>query len=112
MQIQTIKYELDSKKASYMPNLTLRAEHRDGDLYYKDVKDDNQDLVYLNLNANFGAGLSAMSEIKASKLKINEIEYYKKSLEKELIDGLLNDYNNYEITKNRIKVVDKSIVSS
>lgn len=112
IQIETTKYELDNKKASYMPNVTLRAEHRDGDLYYKDTKDDNQDLVYVNLTANFGAGLSAMSEIKASKLRVNEIEYSKKSLEKELIDGLLNDYNNYEITKNRIKVVDKSIVAS
>ena len=53
-----------------------------------------------------------MSEIAASKIKINEIEYRKKSIEKELIDSLLNDYNNYEITKTRIKIVERSIISA
>lgn len=112
MQIETTKYELENKKASYMPNVSLRAEHRDGDLYNKNLKDENQDLVYVNLSANFGAGLSALSEIQASKLRVNEIEYSKKSLEKELIDGLLNDYNSYEITKSRINIVSKSIIAA
>ena len=95
-----------------MPDLKLRAEHRDGDLYNKNSNDINQNLIYLNFTATTGAGLSAMSEIAASKIKINEIEYRKKSIEKELIDSLLNDYNNYEITKTRIKIVERSIISA
>lgn len=112
IQIQTTKYELENTKASYMPDLKLRAEHRDGDLYNKNVNDINQNLIYVNFTATTGAGLSAMSEIAASKIKINEIEYLKKSIEKELIDSLLNDYNNYEITKTRIKIVERSIISA
>lgn len=112
IQIQTTKYELENTKASYMPDLKLRAEYRDGDLYNKNVNDINQNLIYLNFTATTGAGLSAMSEIAASKIKINEIEYRKKSVEKELIDSLLNDYNNYEITKTRIKIVERSIISA
>lgn len=112
IQIQTTKYELENTKASYMPDLKLRAEHRDGDLYNKNVNDINQNIIYVNFTATTGAGLSAMSEIAASKIKINEIEYRKKSIEKELIDSLLNDYNNYEITKTRIKIVERSIISA
>ncbi len=112
IQIQTTKYELENTKASYMPDLKLRAEHRDGDLYNKNSNDINQNLIYLNFTATTGAGLSAMSEIAASKIKINEIEYRKKSIEKELIGSLLNDYNNYEITKTRIKIGERSIISA
>ena len=35
VQIATTKYELENTKATYMPNLSIRAEHRDGDLYEK-----------------------------------------------------------------------------
>lgn len=112
-EIQTTKYELDNTKASIMPNVSVRAEHRDGDLYDKNYdKSNDQSLIYVALTASTGAGLSSMSDIAAAKVKINEIEFKKQSIEKELIDSLLNDYNNYEITKSRMKVVEKSIVSA
>lgn len=31
-QIETAKYELENTEASVMPNVSLRAEHREGDL--------------------------------------------------------------------------------
>lgn len=112
-EIQTTKYELDNTKASIMPNVSVRAEHREGDLYDKNYdKSNDQSLIYVALTASTGAGLSSMSDIAAAKVKINEIEFKKQSIEKELIDSLLNDYNNYEITKSRMKVVEKSIVSA
>lgn len=112
-EIQTTKYELDNTKASVMPNVSVRAEHRDGDLYNKSYdKSNDQSLIYVALTASTGAGLSSKSDIAAAKVKINEIEFKKQSIEKELIDSLLNDYNNYEITKSRMKVVEKSIVSA
>lgn len=112
-QIQTTKYELDNTKASIMPNVSLRAEHREGDLYNDNYdKSTNQNLVYMTFTATTNAGLSAMSDIAAAKVKINEIELRKQTIEKELIDSLLNDYNNYEIAKSRIKVLEKSISSA
>lgn len=112
-QIETTKYELDNTKASIMPNVSLRAEHREGDLYNGDYdKSSNQNLVYVTFTATTNAGLSAMSDIAAAKVKINEIEFKKQTIEKELIDSLLNDYNNYEIAKSRMKVLEKSITSA
>ena len=73
-QIQTAKYQLDNTKASIMPNLSLRAEYRRGDLYNDDYnkEDSNQSLVYLTFTANTKAGLSSLSDIQEAKIKINE----------------------------------------
>lgn len=112
-QIQTTKYELDSTKATVMPNVGLRAEHREGDLYNNNYdKSNNQDLVYVTFTATTNAGLSLISDIAAAKVRINELGYKRKSIEKELVDSLLTNYNNYEIAKNRIKVVERSIISA
>lgn len=112
-QIETSKYELDNTEASIMPNLTLRFEHRKGDLYDDNYnKENDQDIVYLAFTATTNAGLSSFSEIAAAKIKINEIEYRKKTIEKELVDVLLSDYNNYEIAKSRIKVIKRSVDSA
>lgn len=109
-QIQTSKYEVDSVKASYFPNLSLRAEHKRGDLYNKDYdRANNQSSVYLTLNAVTGSGLSALSEVSAAKIKVYELNFLKQTVEKELIDKLLADYNNYEIAKSRIKVLENTV---
>ena len=75
-------------------------------------KENDQDIAYLAFTATTNAGLSSFSEIAAAKIKINEIEYRKKTIEKELIDILLSDYNNYEIAKSRIKVINRSVDSA
>ncbi len=112
-QIETAKYELDNTKASVMPNLSLRLENRKGDLYNEEYnKSNDQSLVYFAFTATTKAGLSALSDTAAAKIKINELEYKKKSIEKELIDTLLSDYNNYEIAKSRITVVKRSVESA
>ena len=113
VQIATTKYELENTKATYMPNLSIRAEHRDGDLYEKNYNgNSNDNIVYMNLSLTTGAGLSAKSNIAASKIRINEIEYLKQATQRELVDKLLNDYNQYEDTKSRMKVVERSIISA
>lgn len=112
-QIETAKYELEHTEASIMPNVSLRAEHREGDLYSSNYdKSNDQDIVYVAFTATTNAGLSNLSDRAAARIKINEIEYQKKAVEKELIDSLLNDYNNYEITKSRIKVIKRSVDSA
>lgn len=112
-QIETSKYELDNTEASIMPDVSARFEHRNGDLYNKDYdRRNDQNIVYVAFRATTNAGLSSMSEIQASKIKIKEIEYKKKSIEKELIDGLLSDYNSYEIANSRMDIVKQSIVSA
>ena len=113
-QIELAKYELDSTKASVMPTLSLRGEYRRGDLYNEDYDRDttNQSTVYIAFSANTSAGLSALSNIKAAKIKISELQFKKQVIQKEIIDSFLDDYNNYEVAKNRIKVLESSIISS
>lgn len=112
-QIETSKFEQDSTEASIMPNLNLRVERREGDLYSDNYdKSNDQNIVYLAFTATTRAGLSSISDIAAAKIKINEIEYRKKTIEKELIDSLLSDYNNYEIAKNRINILQRSVDSA
>lgn len=112
-QIETSKYELDNTEASIMPNLSLRLEHREGDLYEDNYdKSNDQDIVYLAFTATTNAGLSSLSDRAAARVKITELEYKKKTVEKELIDSLLTDFNNYEITKTRIKVIKRSVDSA
>ena len=112
-QIETSKFEQDSTEASIMPNLNLRVERREGDLYSDNYdKSNDQNIVYLAFTATTRAGLSSISDIAAAKIKINEIEYRKKTIEKELIDSLLSDYNNYEIAKNRINILKRSVDSA
>ncbi len=112
-EIETAKNELESIKSSIMPNLELRAEHREGDLYQRDYnKNNNQDLIYLSFNMTTNAGLSIKSNINAARIKINELTYNKQSIEKNLTDNLLSDYNNFENVKNRTKIIQNSIVSA
>ncbi|MCT7587525.1 TolC family protein [Aliarcobacter butzleri] len=112
-QIETSKYEVDSTKAAIMPNVGARFEHREGDLYNSDYdRRNNQDIVYITFTATTNAGLSSLSEIQAAKIKTKELEYRKKSVEKELIDSLLSDYNSYEIANSRIDIVKQSIYSA
>ena len=82
-QIETSKFEQDSTEASIMPNLNLRVERREGDLYSDNYdKSNDQNIVYLAFTATTRAGLSSISDIAAAKIKINEIEYRKKLLKK------------------------------
>jgi len=113
-EIQTARYELDGTKASIMPNLSLRAEHTRGDLYDENYNRDsqNQSIVYVAFTASTNAGLSAVSDISAARIRVNELSFKKESLKKELIDGVLQDYNNYENTKTRIKIVENSVKAS
>ena len=113
-QIKIAKHKLENTKASIMPNLSLRAEHRRGDLYNDDYDRDssNQTIVYLTFTASTNAGLSAFSDIEAAKLRVNELKFKKQTVEKELIDSVLSDYNNYEIAKSRISILSTSVESS
>lgn len=107
--LKSTNLEMEVTKSSYMPNLGLRAEHRDGDLYNDNSSTKNQNLVYVTFNMTTKAGLSSVSEIAAARSKVSEYKFRKTVLEKELVDSLLSDYNNYEVTKKNIKIVTNSI---
>lgn len=113
-EIKTAEYNLENTKASIMPNVSIRAEQRRGDLYDSNYDRDanNQSTVYVAFTASTNAGLSAVSDINAARIKINELKFKKETIKKELIDGLLEDFNNYEIAKSRVKILENSVSSS
>ena len=110
-QIKTAQFELESTKSSVMPDLKLRAEHQRGSLY-----DDNinlsQNLIYATFSVTTHAGLSAFSNVEAAKVKVHQIDFQKQTLEKELTDGVLTDYNNYLVATSKIDTLKSSIISS
>ena len=109
-QIETAKLEVDSTKASIMPNLSLRLEHNNGDLYSD--QDNDQNLIYLSFSANTKAGLSGLSDINAANIKVKELLFKKESIKQELISSLFADYNNYQSLKLQIQTLESSVVSA
>lgn len=63
-----------------MPNLSLRAEHTRGDLYDENYNRDsqNQSIVYVAFTASTNAGLSAVSDISAARIRVNELSFKKR----------------------------------
>lgn len=110
-KLESSKAELKSTKSSIMPNLVLRAEHQRGSMD-RDIKREHQNIIYANLSMTTNAGFSAKSNIESAKMKINQISFEKLSIEKELIDSLLGDFNSYLVTNNKINSLKSSISSA
>jgi adhesin transport system outer membrane protein len=110
-QIKTAQFELESTKASIMPDFKLRAEHQRGSLY-ENSSNSSQNLIYAAFSVTTHAGLSAFSNIEAAKVKVHQIGFQKQTLEKELTDGVLTDYNKYLVATNKIDTLKSSIISS
>lgn len=103
--------EMEGIKAKLLPDVSFIGEHRQGNLYSEnDNKTDNQNLVYLNIKAKFG--VNTVSDISEKRIKITELEYKRKGIEKDLIKELYKDYDNNTMIKERIEVIERSIVSA
>ncbi|KIM02467.1 MAG: hypothetical protein KN64_15005 [Sulfurovum sp. AS07-7] len=109
-QIATSGFELDKAKVSLYPNISLRAERRQGSLYSSDLSS-NENLVYIAVSASTGAGLSYLSTVDAQKSKIAQIQLEKQTKSKELLDSLMSDHNNYSMSTSKIKSLKQAIVS-
>lgn len=110
-QVKTAEYEVDSAKARFMPNLSLRAEHTKGSIY--DETDNNgQNLIYLSLSANTGAGLTILSEIEGARAKVMQLKFQQQTKEKELIEVLVTEYNSMMASYNKSLSLKNTISSS
>lgn len=76
--------EVEKVKSQIYPNLSLRAEHKQGALYEDDDKTKDS-LIYLTLQASTGAGLVAKTNIEAAKIKAKQLIHTRLAKEKELI---------------------------
>lgn len=110
-QIKTAEYEVDSAKARFMPNLSLRAEHTKGSIY-DETDNDGQSLVYLALSANTGAGLTILSEVEGARAKVLQLKFQQQTKEKELIELLVTEHNSMMASYNKAQSLKNTILSS
>jgi adhesin transport system outer membrane protein len=100
IQVQTAIYESDKEKSVLWPTVSARAEYQKGSVY-NDFNNESQSLVYLNIGMNPGAGLSSLSSIEASEAKIQQLKFNKLTLEQELTESLLRDFDDYTSAASR-----------
>lgn len=108
--VAVARAEKKGADAAIMPSFAVRAEHQNGSLYYDDTEDEN--MVYLSVTYNSGAGLSALSNIKTAKYKILQTQEELRTKEFELLDPLVADYADYHSAQNRLENIEETISSS
>lgn len=109
-QIKTAEAERVKAQVAVWPNVSLRAEHQSGSMYYDQSVTNN--LIYVAVQASPGAGLSAMSNIESAQSKVLQIQYEKLSKERELTDLMMRDYNDYRTATDRMEGMRKTIDAS
>lgn len=109
-QIKTAEAEKEKAKAIVWPNVSLRAEHLRGSMYSDQSVTDN--VVYVAVSMSPGAGLSALSSIQSAESKILQVQSDKLTKERELSDSLMQDYDNYHASMDRIDGMNKTIEAS
>lgn len=109
-QIKTAHAEVEKAKAAVWPNVSLRAEHQSGSVYYDQASTNN--MVYIAVQASPGAGLIALSNIQSFESKVLEVQYEKLSKERDLTDSLLQDYESYYGVMDRIEGINKTLIAS
>lgn len=109
-QIKTAEAEKERAKAVIWPNVSLRAEHLRGSMYSDQSVTDN--LVYVAVSMSPGAGLSALSSIQSAESKILQVQSDKLTKERELSDAMMQDFDNYHASMDRIDGMNKTIEAS
>lgn len=110
-QIRMAQAEKRDVDAAIMPNISLRAEHLQGSIYTDDpVNDDN--LVYVALSFNPGAGLSSLSNMESAKYKLLQRQDELRAKEQELLDVLVADYADYHAAVESMESVKNTISAS
>lgn len=109
-QIKTAEAERAKAKAAPWPNVSLRAEHQNGSLYFDQTNSNNQ--VYVSLQASPGAGLSSLSNIQSAEARVLQLQAEKLTKERELSDAMMLDYQEYRAGIERMEGMSKTIESS
>jgi outer membrane protein, adhesin transport system len=109
-QIKTAEAEKARAKAVVWPNLSLRAEHQSGSVYYDQSTTNN--VVYVAVTASTGAGLSALSGIQGAEAKVLQTQADKLTKERELSDAMMRDFNEYHSSADRIEGMGRTIDAS
>lgn len=110
-QIKTAQYEIDNAKSRYMPTISLRAEHTKGSIY-DSADNDEQNLIYLSMTANTGAGLSLLSEVEGSRARVVQLKFQKLTKEKELIEFFVTEHNSMLAAYHKAEAMQVTINSS
>lgn len=110
-QIAMAKAEKKSADAAVMPNVSLRAEHQRGSVY-ENTNVDNENLAYVAVSFNPGAGLSSLSNIESARYRVMQAMDERNVQEQELKDALVMDYADYTASSGQIESMQRNIAAS
>jgi outer membrane protein, adhesin transport system len=97
---QAAASDVDSKRASLMPQVSFRVERVSGGLTAASSYTDNRALVVLT--AQPGAGLSAASGVDAAQAKKEAIRLSREALAREVTEQVLLDWDDLVASKQRL----------
>lgn len=98
-EIDAASAEIKSRRASFLPHLYLRLERKQGDT--SDVR------AMLVLQAQPGAGLSALSGIDAALARRNALIAQRNALEREIKERLSLDWNEARVARERVEIAEQ-----
>ncbi len=93
--------DVDVAKASLMPEVSVRFEHQQGNLYTASVPRTNQ--VFISLNSSFGAGLSSLSGITSAVAQLNAAQEEVNLQKQSLIDQVQTDFTLVQAAQARLR---------
>lgn len=104
-ETKTSEAEIQSKKAVLWPQLSARYEHLWGGAATNDI-------AYLAVSYQPGAGLSALSSIKEAESKRNASESSRESIKKDIVDKIRTDWNQMQASQSEAEVLAELVEST
>lgn len=107
-QIESARAEKEIAKSVLWPTLTARAEHQNGSVY-TDTASNVNNVGYLVLQMQPGAGFSSYSNIQSAEAKVMQAQFQFDAKKHDLVTNVLRIYNENYSANSRLKAVQESI---
>lgn len=99
--VEVASADVGVAKASLMPEVSVRFEHQQGNLYAASPPSSNQ--VFISLNSSFGAGLSSFSGVNAAIAQLNAAQEEMNLQKQALIEQVQTDFTLVQAAQARLK---------
>lgn len=104
-EVQSSDADVQSKKSVLWPQLSARYEHLWGGTPVNDI-------AYLAVTYQPGAGLSALSSIKEAESRRNAADLSRESTKKDIVDKIRSDWNQMSASQSEAEVLGELVEST
>lgn len=111
-QIEVQDTQLALTKSSVYPSLSLSFQKQTGNFAYSNLTSSSENLVFLNLTTNFGAGLSNVSQIYGAAAMRESAEADEEMAKKNVTSEVLSTVANLKAAVFRLKALDSACVAA